>query len=235
MVPLLTFIFAVQNRAARRYLLVALIVSILALQSLLLHDSPRASLSILGYLQFFLIGFLLADVFLSDWNEAPAKCRYWDVAAVIGWPLLFVILRFPQFAHWLFPGMILLLYCATFRGNMGNRIFVNPWITAIGGMCYSIYLLHYEVISAVARFTKRITEGVPYWLHLTIQFVLVGAAIILLCGIYFVLLEKPCMRRDWPNSTIASSRNSVISRRRRAGHWSSGSRKRMTCSPRKNT
>jgi len=67
-------------------------------------------------------------------------------------------------------------------------------------MCYSIYLIHYEVISAVARFTKPVSEGAPYWIHLLVQFVMVGSAVVFICGLYFVLLEKPCMRRDWPRA-----------------------------------
>ena len=198
LVPLLTLLFAVRNRATRRALLVALIVLVLGSQSLFLQDSPRAALSIFAYLQYFLVGFFLVDIFLADWNEAPRKNLYWDLAALICWPLLFLVLRSPALTHWLFPGMTLALYCAAFRGRFMNRLFVNPWITAIGGMCYSIYLLHYEVISAVGRVTKKISEGAPYWAHLLIQLVLVGGAIVLICGAYFVVLEKPCMRRDWP-------------------------------------
>lgn len=198
LVPLLTLLFAVSNSRLRRISLVGLILAVLTAQSLLLHNSPRASLSILAFLQYFLVGFLLADVFIADWGEMPRRNVYWDLAAFVGWPLLLVILHSPALTHWLFPGWIFFLYCAAFRGILMNRFFSNGWITAIGGMCYSIYLLHYEVISAIGRFTKQIAEGAPYWVFLLVQLVLVGAAILAVCGVYFVLIEKPCMRRDWP-------------------------------------
>src|SRR5262249_16834754 len=153
---------------------------------------PRASLSILAYLQFFLVGFFLADIFITDWVESPSTNFYWDITGFAAWPLLFVILHSALLTHWVFPGWVFLLYLATFRGRVLNFIFVNRWITAIGGMCYSIYLLHYEVISAVGRFTKSISEGLPYWMHLSIQTFLVGITILIVCGAYFVLLEKPC-------------------------------------------
>ena len=57
-------------------------------------------------------------------------------------------------------------------------------------MCYSIYLVHYEVISAAARFTKSIAPGIPYWIYLLCQFALVGSVFVVVCGLYFVLLEK---------------------------------------------
>jgi len=198
LVPLLTLLFAVRNTWVRRGAMLGLIGVALALQSLFLHASPRAALSILGYVQFFLVGFLLVDIFLASWNESPRRDIYWDIAALAGWPALFVALQYRQLTHWAFPLLVLLLYVAAFRGRLMNWFLSNPWITAIGGMCYSIYLLHYEVISAVGRFTRRVSEGLPYWMHLSIQIVLVGAGVLVVCGLYFVLLEKPCMRRDWP-------------------------------------
>ncbi len=198
LVPLLTLLFAIPSRTLRRSSIVILILAALSGQALFLHHSPRASLSILAYVQFFLVGFLLADVFLANWHEAPRRSLAWDLVALTGWPLLFVILHFPLLANWLFPAWIFLLYFAAFRGRLANRFFSNRWIAAIGGMCYSIYLLHYEVISAVGRLTRRLGETAPYCVYLSLQLLLVGAAIVAICGVYFVAIEKPCMRRDWP-------------------------------------
>ncbi|HSS98754.1 MAG TPA: acyltransferase [Terriglobales bacterium] len=209
-VPLLTLLFAIKHKLVRRFVLLVLIVGILAAQVAFLHGNPRASLSILAYLQFFLVGFLLADVFIVDWLENPSPNFYWDVIGLIAWPLLFLTLHKPLLTHWLFPGMVFVLYTATFRGRILNHIFINRWVTVIGGMCYSIYLIHYEVISAVGRFTKKISEGLPYWLHLSIQTFFVGVAVLVVCGLYFVLLEKPCMRRDWPQRLWKTARSLFI-------------------------
>ena len=66
LVPLLTLLFAIRRRWVRRLSVVTLILGLLSMQSLLLPQSGRVSLSILAYLQFFMIGFLLADIFLAD-------------------------------------------------------------------------------------------------------------------------------------------------------------------------
>jgi peptidoglycan/LPS O-acetylase OafA/YrhL len=198
LVPLLTLLFVIKSKLVRRIILLAAIIAILTMQAVVLHGSPRISLSIFAYLQFFLVGFLLADVFIVDWLETPSHNFYWDMVGLIAWPLLFLTLHKPMLVHWLFPGLTFILYVSTFRGRILNHIFINRWITVIGGMCYSIYLIHYEVISATGRFTKKISEGLPYWLHLSIQAFLVGVAVLVICGLYFVVLEKPCMRRDWP-------------------------------------
>jgi peptidoglycan/LPS O-acetylase OafA/YrhL len=128
-------------------------------------------------LQFFLLGFLLADFFLIEWRLAPERALAWDIAALLGWPLLFYTLRFPGVAHWAFPVLLFLVYGAAFRGFVSNRIVSSPWITAIGGMCYSIYLIHYEVIPAIGRFTKSLGRSLPGPAYLLLQLVIVGFVI----------------------------------------------------------
>jgi peptidoglycan/LPS O-acetylase OafA/YrhL len=213
LVPLLTLLFAIRRRWLRRLSLITLILGVLSAQSLFLPESGPVSLSILAYLQFFLIGFLLSDAFLTDWVEAPQTNLSWDVVAMLGWPLLFIILRYDSLVHWLFPCLIFLLYCAAFRGSWSRRIFSSPCITVIGGMCYSIYLIHYEVISAVGRFTKGIAEGYPYWAYLLVQLAVIGISILFVCGFYFVLLEKPCMRRNWPRRVWSHLQGMVYPRK----------------------
>jgi len=198
LVPLLTLVFAIRSPRVRRAFLIGLTLATLAAQSLLVGKHPRFDLSILAYLQFFLIGFLIADVFLTNLKNSPRRTFYWDLIAVAGWPVLFLALQSKVLTHWLFPALVFTLYCAAFRGRWINRLFCTPWITAVGGMCYSIYLIHYEVISAVGRFSKSLGTHLPNPVYLIVQFVIVSGAIVLICGLYFVLLEKPCMRRDWP-------------------------------------
>jgi peptidoglycan/LPS O-acetylase OafA/YrhL len=195
LVPLLTLVFAIRRPLWRRALLAGAVFVTVAGQSVFLQHYPRFALSILGYLQFFLIGFLLADVFLAN---SVRRNFYWDLFAFAGWPLLWLLLQSRLFTLWLFPWALLALCCAAFRGRWVNHVFRNSWLTAVGGMCYSVYLIHYEVISAVARFTKPLGRGLPNPLYLLAQFALVGASIVLVCTFYFLLLEKPCMRRDWP-------------------------------------
>ena len=198
LVPLLTLVFAVRNARLRRGLLIGTTLALLAVQLLLVPHHPRVQLSILAYLQFFLMGFLLADIFLTTWRDSSRRSFYWDAIALVGWPILFLALQSRVLTHWIFPALVLTLYCAAFRGRWINWLICNRWITAVGGMCYSIYLIHYEVISAVGRFTKALGAHLPSPVYLMLQFVLVGSVIVTICGIYFVVLEKPCMRRDWP-------------------------------------
>jgi len=198
LVPLLTLLFAIRHSVLRRGLIVLLAVLAIVAQAGLRQLGPRFVLSVAGNLQFFLIGFLLADVFLLEWKTAERRSVYWDAVTLLGWPALLISLQSETRTRWLFPALIFVVYCAALRGRWTSKVLSSRWITTIGGMCYSIYLIHYAVISAVGRFTKRIGEGLPNPLYLLVQFVIVGLAIVVVCGAYFRLLERPCMRRDWP-------------------------------------
>jgi peptidoglycan/LPS O-acetylase OafA/YrhL len=212
LVPLLALLFAIRPTTLRRGTICVLMLAVVGVDSLVLPGHPRLSLSLLAYLQYFLAGFLLSDIYLADWKQAPSRNFYWDLVSLVGWPLLAVVLHSLPLTHCLFPLLIFFLYCAAFRGTLLNRFFINPWVTAIGGMCYSIYLIHYQVISAVGRFTRPWSEGSPYWIHLGVQSVLVGAAVLVVCGLYFLVLEKPCMRPDWPQRlwrSLSGNRTSI--------------------------
>jgi peptidoglycan/LPS O-acetylase OafA/YrhL len=168
-------------------------------------------LTILRFLQFFLAGFLLADVYLTNWNEQPSRQWPWDLVSLIGWPLLFFLWNSPGLSHSLvsagvepilpalgFPVLAFLLYVAVFRGPVSNRIMTNNWITTIGGMCYTIYLFHNQLIGIVARGTGYLVPTGSYTINMLIQVALVMPPVLMACGAYFILIERPCMRSDWP-------------------------------------
>ncbi|HMF10558.1 MAG TPA: acyltransferase, partial [Thermoanaerobaculia bacterium] len=205
LVPLLALVFAVRSRLRRRMIIVGVGLLSLGAHILYVREDPRLSLTILNYLYFFLIGFLLADIYLVEWNRTRAGRLRWDLVSLVGWPVLFAIWNTPALATWargvvpevFFPVCTFVLYCAVFRGVITNRLFTNPWITVIGGMCYTIYLLHNYAIGWLVRFTKDLAPA-SYDVNLLIQGALVLPLLLIGCAVYFVLIEQPCMRPDWP-------------------------------------
>jgi peptidoglycan/LPS O-acetylase OafA/YrhL len=92
-----------------------------------------------------------------------------------------------------------------------KKVFSGRLIIVIGGMCYSIYLLHFAVISFVGRLLVR--SGVPVSnTSLFLLFVLFFVVSVLaVSAIYFVLIEKPFMRpiglgRLHPSKAIAETK-----------------------------
>jgi peptidoglycan/LPS O-acetylase OafA/YrhL len=220
--PLLAGVYLIRHPLVRRgaILAVMLVASALFRPDL---EGDRWALSLLNFVQFFLVGFLVADLYVVEWRQAPRPSRRWDVVALLGWPLLLVLWVSDWHTALLFPPLALLLFVAAFRSHMSRWILRNPWLTVLGGMCYSIYLLHYLMISALAHLTGPIGRSPSFAVHMLVQFALLTPIILLVSAVYFVLIERPCMDRDWPRKLQLSFRHLVTARSPSSPSESSGS------------
>jgi peptidoglycan/LPS O-acetylase OafA/YrhL len=199
LVPLLTRLFAVPGRLRRRAAIIGLGLAAIIFQRLFVPGADgRIALSLLNFLQFFLIGFLLADLYLCEWREDTTQHWAWDVIAVAGWSLLPVIWAHSLTISFLFPVVAFLLYCAAFRGPLSYRILGNRWLVTIGGMCYTIYLVHYQIINFVFARSKSLALTNMFEINLLAQFLIIGPIVLGSSAVLFLLIEKPCMKRDWP-------------------------------------
>jgi len=193
LVPLLALLFAIANPVIRRSVIAALMVGV-GLVGSTLYPIPSLRYSIVYYLAFFLAGFLLCDLYLTPREWKPSLS--WDLLALCGWPLVWLLGN--NASHVLLPFMIVGLYLAAFRGRICSAIFSHPIVTSIGGMCYSIYLFHSLVIAAAGHLTRSVHVGQSFWLYYALQIVLTVPIVLLLCGAFFLLIERPCMDRYWP-------------------------------------
>ncbi|MEO7038895.1 MAG: acyltransferase [Gemmatimonadaceae bacterium] len=203
--PALAIVFMVPNKWLRRAVIVVAAGAIIAVQAWL---APAAwvPLSVVGFLQFFLCGFLIADLYVTDWKGKPQHTLAWDAVSLVGWPLLaWLWMQETQYPA-LFIALAFALFCAAFRGTITSRVLGTPAIATIGGMCYSIYLLHFPLISIIGRHTLSIGSTSAQWVHLLVQCVIIVPPVLLVCGIYFALIERPCMERDWPQKLAARLR-----------------------------
>lgn len=188
--PLLAGLFAIRPRRVRLAVLFGTMLAAGALQ-LLWWDAPaRVRLSLAFAIQYFLAGFVLADIYLLDWHERPATRRRYDLLALAPWP---PILLGADRTIWLALPLLLLAVClGVFRGTAARALFRLPAVTAIGGMCYSIYLFHYVLIPPV----RRLLAG---WNgSFALQFAGYSAIVLIVSAAWFLLIERPCMRSDWP-------------------------------------
>jgi peptidoglycan/LPS O-acetylase OafA/YrhL len=199
LMPLFALVFAVRRAALRRALIVSAGVVCVALQAAFIEDGERLSWSLANYLQYFLAGFLLADWYLGWAGGARRRRLAWDVASLLGWPALVLVCERPALARAAFAPLALLLFCAAFRGRVTNRLITVRWVTVVGGMCYTIYLIHFQLLSA---FEKVCGGGASLTRHFSLNLLLHVALftpVLLASGAaFFLLVEKPCMRHDWP-------------------------------------
>jgi peptidoglycan/LPS O-acetylase OafA/YrhL len=192
--PFLARLLFFRDRTRRRLLLSFLIAGGVAV-SFVFGNHYRVWASLLGNIHFFLLGFLFADLFVEEQlSSAPARYQ-WDLAAVGAGVLL--VLGEAHINKVAVPVAIIIGFFAAFRGIIMSRCLQNPWISTIGGMCYTIYMYHVICISILIRATTKVHLANAS-LDLFVQFLLLTLAIIPACGVLFVVLERPFMNRNWP-------------------------------------
>jgi peptidoglycan/LPS O-acetylase OafA/YrhL len=207
LVPILSFIFAIPRARLRRAVILVSMAAV-GLLSNPLYRTVHFRYCIGYYLAFFLAGFLLCDLYITrgEWKRSFA----WDVLALCLWPVVWRPAH--STLHVILPFVIVLLYLAAFRGRICSAFFSYPVITDIGGMCYSIYLLHYPIIYAVKHNTGSWHIGNNFWLYLLLQSCLILPVVLFFCAAFFVLIERPCMDREWPKKLWSHAQTLFLSR-----------------------
>jgi len=195
--PFVTSIFMIRSKATRRLLLVALII-IFAVISYALNGLPRVNLSIFSAAHYFLTGFLLVDIYLTEWDQHPTTSWQWDVVSALAWSAI-AALPYREGGEYFMVIPTFFAYIAAFKGMLSNRFFCQPVIYAIGGMCYTLYLYHYSLISAMGRWLVKVEflNRIPLWAEIIVASLVVVPVVLLFGAIMFALVEKPCMKKDW--------------------------------------
>ncbi len=161
-------------------------------------SSLTAQFSLPAFVQYFAAGFLLADLYLDVIVPRPQALLRNDFLALAifipiwAWPM-------PEFARpKLLALLILTFYFLVLRGIHFRRFFANPWITAIGGMCYSIYLLHYPLLVLMDRILWKMAPTLTFPTGLAALASIGIPAVLLVAGTFYLLIERPCMDSRWP-------------------------------------
>jgi peptidoglycan/LPS O-acetylase OafA/YrhL len=196
--PLLSLPFSIRRTNVRRFIFLTFILALPILRGFFsLHLGQRFN-TLPWYLEFFVAGFLLADLFLIDWNENPRRSFAWDTASLIGWPVLIGLLVSHKFALFIAPA-ILLCYAGAFRGKYSSGVLSRPQITLVGGMCYSIYLLHYTVIMAIGTFTRKLALHTDFVTRFAFDALIILPVVLTASVAFFIFVERPCMDPTWPS------------------------------------
>ncbi|RYD84361.1 MAG: acyltransferase [Verrucomicrobiaceae bacterium] len=189
LMPVLAQFFRIGSFVWRQVLLLLLVV-IFGLTSL---PFPKASLT--EHLEYFLIGFVLADWWLR-WGENPRKRRAFDFLAVAAWSALVGALYWnrsiPAIGA-LLPALAGAAMLTSLRSPCMSWL-LSHWIpVTLGGMCYTIYLYHLAIISAAARVVTPLMMVESYYLNYLLHAAIVLPLIIGISMILFALFERPFM------------------------------------------
>jgi peptidoglycan/LPS O-acetylase OafA/YrhL len=195
--PLLAKIFAVRKVAIRRALLLFMTVLAAVLST---HVSDR---NLLRYLHYFLVGFLLTDFYVVNWNREQTRLAKWDLIGIASWFMLLAVLMLHKCIEYFSPICILLAYLSTFRGQFLNWLFTRPALVVVGGMCYTIYLYHFPIIMHLGKHAIRHMVAHTYEVIVITGTAALLPAILTICACLFVLTEKPFMQRDWTTRILS--------------------------------
>ncbi|MDD2539595.1 MAG: acyltransferase [Desulfuromonadaceae bacterium] len=193
LVPLLSLVFSIRSTFARRIFLILGILSATAISNYF-SGLERFDLSIINFAQYFLVGFLLADLFVDTNGKDFARHYCYDlimIVAVSGFFALGVVTPYHQLIA---PWLGFLIVFSAFRGLLSNWFFTNPWVYTIGGMCYTIYLYHFLIIGFFGHGKLFIANS--FWPSFIVTVTFLPLMILLISSIVFVLFERPFMRTD---------------------------------------
>ena len=193
LVPLLVKVFKLPA-AWRRAVLVAAVTLFIFLQQL--FHPPVYTL--FNYIQYFLVGFLLVDLYLSQIKFKISSLVSLTVGLLCLLFIGYVDLRPHNYMEYIFPAVILVFYLLVMTDQVWIKIFSLRVLTAIGGMCYSIYLLHYNIIPLVGNTTIFHNISRSYPVVYAWQGMILLPIVLLVSAIFYLLIERPCMDKDWP-------------------------------------
>jgi peptidoglycan/LPS O-acetylase OafA/YrhL len=196
--PLLALLFRARQPLVRWALLIFTTLLTAGISWKLLADTPWLQLTLLRGLPFFLAGFMLAAWYLGrDTGIRPNLAS--DLVALAGWAgLQWLLFDEGLASHLARPFVIVVAYAAMFRGRVANFLITRPVFTVIGGMCYTIYLYHPFLKSALKHLFFRIHVTNTLWVNGVLQILLLGGLIVVVSSVLFALFEKPFMYHDWP-------------------------------------
>lgn len=202
--PVLAYlVFSIKDLWLRRGLLISYIFIFVTLQNVFDWNMGLMKMTIFGQLPHFLAGFLLADVFLNEWKSGIKKAYIWDVIGILALILLMYTWTTEYWKNLVFAISLFIVLFSVFKGKLLNAFFTNTWIMISGGMCYSIYLIHLPIVEFLSRIIKPVYLGSNYLANLTAHFLIIAPVIMIASIIFYSLIEKPCMDKDWPQKLIA--------------------------------
>ena len=157
---------------------------------------PIGRVSVFTQLEFFLAGLWLAEADCRGWLKRVLSPGGWDFVALIAWPLAMWGATPARESRGL-SVLLALVILAGLAGVIAGR-YIKEFLSwrpfVVGGvMCYTLYLWHYAVIAAVGPTFCRWTEGWSYPARVALAVPLIGAVVVAICTVLFLLIERPLM------------------------------------------
>ncbi|MES1219444.1 MAG: acyltransferase [Bacteroidota bacterium] len=191
--PFMAYLYKIKGKALRYLIFITLIIIFTSIGFTSLYQKLPMFIPSLGW---FLTGMLLCDFYLNK-IPLPGKSIYWFVAGL----LIFIFSPFLLTLYIFIPFLMKMALLAVFfyvgiTNERMKKLLSIQWVTIIGGMCYSIYLLQFIIMSGSNPLLLKIKFSHPAVAFFAYSFSIV---VFVLAGsmIFYKLIEQPCMRKNW--------------------------------------
>lgn len=208
--PILFKVLAL-HKNVRRSILLVMGIGLMVAQ----HYYRPSVGSIYAFGQYFITGILLADFYVCNtwaeffnrkWMLIPAILT---IIAIIFWPIKqgtgpkHLLLA----GNFTFPFLIGIFYYMVMKNDYVKKIFSFKFVPIIGGMCYSIYLLHYPIISFLGRVTMKLKITDYFLPNLFLQITLLVVPILIISSIFYLYVERPFMSNKWMDKLMKNDKH----------------------------
>ena len=195
LMPLFVQVLRLEKKLRRFFICIAIVVLVF-----LQHAYPTDRISLFNFIQYFFLGFLLADLYLNKIRlNIGSLVSFFAGMGVLLSEMSIVDIYSNIYFEFVFIIFIFIFCFLVLTDAFWIRIFSLKPLTVIGGMCYSIYLWHDIVISAVGRYTIYLNISYSYPIAFFWHSVILLLSVLFFSALMFLFIEKPCMDRLWPH------------------------------------
>ncbi len=193
-------LFYFKNKWTRIFLTILVFLLAVFLKNWIMNsDLSNIKASLPVYMINFMVGIVVAYLYLTRIYFFKINNFLWDLICVFAIFGMFYFYK-PQSDKLnilILNLSIFLFFISVFKGKITNWFYTRPIIYTIGGMCYSIYLLHYAFFHLSIKITSKICFFSNYKLNLLVQILVTIPFVLAISALFFILIEKPCMNKDW--------------------------------------
>lgn len=221
--PLILFLLVKLAPHARMICALALAVGGIFLAHFLLEvaDIHVFYYTFLGHSYGFLLGIAVAQ-YAALYNPFEASKSHWfDLFFAVSMVVLFLTSGIEKSGSWdrdlLRLACFIGLYLGAARGIYASRLLSIPILTLIGGACYSIYLTHVPVMQIAANVLYWIDPALSQTGAIIMGWVFLVPIATIAGLVFYLLVERPCMSKTWPQDLWAFIKRTLTGERRSVG------------------
>lgn len=196
--PVLAWLYFTLVKKRMGLVLVLSILLAFILQKVIGADEMPWKASLVNTIQYFLLGYLLAHWYqlgyLKNKTNSRTKQYLWDAIGFVAQFGLYIFWSEEIFKEYFLVASITLIFFAAFRGYWLRWLLTRPSVVIIGGMCYTIYLIHLPLLELIVPITAQWAIGGAYGWRLLSQLIICLPIVFMVSAAGYLLIERPFMQ-----------------------------------------